>query len=277
MHSIRYLLLLILCLCTILTNAQKKSQQTIKIGTFNIQNFGKSKIAKPVIIDTLATIVRMFDVIAVQEISDVSNTVALEFLKHINNNKYHYKLACSNRTGSQSDDKSSQEQYAFYYNSDVLTLIDTSLYDDSQNDYFQREPYIASFKTKSGNMSFIICTVHTSPEQAVSEIGALSNVATWLPNRFKNINNIIFCGDFNASCTYAKPEELANLAIHKKPYNWIIPDNEKTNLSAKTDCAYDRFVVTDGLFPKVTKWSVVRYFKTKSVSDHWPVCITIKY
>ena len=101
---------------------------------------------------------------------------------------------------------------------------------------------------------------------------------TRLPSlKFKEESNVIFCGDFNASCTYAKPAELANLQIHKKPYNWIIPDNVKTNLSLKSDCAYDRFVVTDSLLPKVTKWAVLPYFKTKAVSDHWPVYIELKY
>ena len=256
----------------------QNTNNSLKIGTFNIQNFGKTKLAKTAITDTLATIVRMFDVIAVQEISDASNHVASAFLNIVNDkNKYHYKLACSKRTGCQTDDKSSQEQYAFYYNADVLNLVDTSLYDDSEHDYFQREPYIALFQTVTGNFSFVICTIHTNPKLAITEIGNLEQVAQWIPVRFNKSNNIIFCGDFNASCSYAKPEELANLTIHKSPYYWIIPDTAKTNLSEKKGCAYDRFVVTSALHSMVSDWSVVHYFKTKAVSDHWPVFITLKY
>lgn len=254
------------------------SQRSIKIASFNIQNFGKTKMKQVKIVDTLSAIVKMFDVIAIQEISDVNNQTAKALLKIINkNSKYHYKLACSNRTGLQLNDKSSQEQYAFYYNSDVLELIDTSLFDDSAYDYFQREPYIASFKTKDDNFSFVICTIHTTPELAVEEIKSLYEVARWIPNRFKDSKNIIFCGDFNASCNYAKPEQLANLSIHLPPFNWIIPDTVKTNLSINSNCAYDRFVVTDLLFPKISNWSVLKFFSSKKVSDHWPVYIELKY
>ncbi len=254
------------------------SQKSIKIATFNIQNFGKSKMSQVKIVDTLSSIVRMFDVIAIQEISDISNKTANTFLEIINKNKkLHYKLACSDRTGFQSNDKSSQEQYAFYYNSDILELIDTALYDDSMNDYFQREPYIALFKTKDKDFFFIICTIHTTPELAVKEIASLYEVAKWIPNRFNRIDNIIFCGDFNASCKYASPNQLAKLSIHLPPYNWIIPDTVKTNLSLNDNCAYDRFVVTDSVLHHVTNWSVLKYFTSKKVSDHWPVYIELKY
>lgn len=253
------------------------SQNVLKIATFNIQNFGKSKLSSTAIVDTLSAIVRQFDIVAVQEISDKSNSVTTAFLKKINKaGQYHYKVSTSKRTGEQTDDKSKQEQYAFYYNTDVVTLTNALLYDDSKNDYFDREPYIAKFSTKQDDLSFIICTIHTVPEYAVKEIGALIHVAKWIPTKFNTCDNIIFCGDFNASCSYASPEQLEQLAIHKKPYNWIVADTTKTNLS-KLTCAYDRFVVSDALLPKIKGYQVLHYFKSKKVSDHWPVYIEIKY
>ena len=108
----------------------------------------------------------------------------------------------------------------------------------------------------------------------MEEIAALAYVAEWMPERFGNAGNVIFCGDFNASCSYASPAELQALEIYQSPYSWIVPDDAKTNLSKKT-CAYDRFVVTETLRPLVTKWEVYRYFSSKAVSDHWPVYIEI--
>jgi len=40
--------------------------QSFEIATFNIQNFGQSKLAKTDVVDTLAMIVRKFDIVAVQ-------------------------------------------------------------------------------------------------------------------------------------------------------------------------------------------------------------------
>lgn len=271
--------ILMICLCSwCLIVHPQISKDSIKIGSFNIQNFGGKKIKKSSVVDTLVHIVRIFDVIAIQEISDVSNQVPTRFLSLINEGtKFHYKIACSSRTGRQKGDKLSQEQYAFYYNSDKLILIDTALYNDTEKDYFQREPFNASFSTINGSLKFILSTIHTRPKSAVDEIGSLIHVANWIPGRFIESKNIIFCGDFNASCQYASSEELQNLPFHKKPFNWIIPDTIKTNLSKKSDCAYDRFVVTDSLMPNVLGWSVLHYFKSKTVSDHWPVSLELKY
>jgi endonuclease/exonuclease/phosphatase family metal-dependent hydrolase len=269
--------LLLILLLPFLYGMGQNAHQRIKIATFNIQNLGQTKLAKDNVMDTLVAIIRHFDIVAVQEISDKSNETAGAFLNIINQNGNEpYAMACSHRTGRETDDRSSQEQYAFYYNPAKVQLIDTALYDDSQHDYFQREPFVAQFKTKLSRYKFVICTVHTAPKNALAEIAALKEVAGWIPSRFKQARNMIFCGDFNASCNYASPDELAELDFHKAPFVWIIPDDVKTNLSKNT-CAYDRFVITCTLVPHQKKWEVYRYFKSKSNSDHWPVYIEMEF
>ncbi len=52
---------------------------TIKIATFNIQIFGKTKANKPNILSQLADIVRQFDLVAVQEIKDKTNSTPPKF------------------------------------------------------------------------------------------------------------------------------------------------------------------------------------------------------
>lgn len=248
--------------------------QSFRIATFNIQNFGQSKLAKTDVVDILAMIVRQFDIVAVQELSDVSNQTAGAFLKVVNARGARYKLSCSERTGIQPDDRKSAEQYAFYYDSRTVKLLDAALYIDV-NDDFQREPYTAVFMRKADSLVFAVSTIHTAPEQAVEEIAALAKVAKWIPTRFRNTKRMIFCGDFNASCSYASPDELHALAIYKSPYYWVVPDNADTNL-AKADCAYDRFVVTENLRKLVEGWEVYRAFKSKKVSDHWPVVLKLE-
>jgi endonuclease/exonuclease/phosphatase family metal-dependent hydrolase len=247
----------------------------LKIATFNIQNFGKSKLGKSDIMDTLVAIVRAFDIVAIQEVSDISNQTAKLFLELINQNEQiKYEMVCSERSGREKNDQSSREQYAFYYRPDLVQLVDTALYNDSEKDYFQREPFTSQFMSKKSGTTFLLSTIHTAPEFAVEEIEALIHVVNWIPLRFSNAENIIFCGDFNASCTYANPTKLDQLSIRKQPYYWIIPDTAKTNLS-KNQCAYDRFIVTESLYSSIKKWEVFRYFKSKKVSDHWPVYIEI--
>src|SRR5437762_3016546 len=45
-----------------------RDTDTIKIATFNIQVFGKTKLAKPEVMQILADTIRNFDVVAIQEV-----------------------------------------------------------------------------------------------------------------------------------------------------------------------------------------------------------------
>ena len=53
---------------------------TVKLAAFNLQIFGTSKADKPEVMDVLSKTIRNFDIVAVQEIRDASQT-ALPALK----------------------------------------------------------------------------------------------------------------------------------------------------------------------------------------------------
>ena len=55
----------------------QSSDETLRVGAFNIQVFGVSKASKPEVMDVLADIISTYDVIAIQEIRDASQTASL--------------------------------------------------------------------------------------------------------------------------------------------------------------------------------------------------------
>ena len=114
--------------------------QVARVATFNIKVFGKTKIAKPEVVAELVTIFERYDLVAVQEIKDIDEQVPYQFLDELNNNSsIDWKMVLSLRTGLQEDDQNSQEQYAYYYRSDVFISLDNgTLYNDSAKDSFQR-------------------------------------------------------------------------------------------------------------------------------------------
>jgi endonuclease/exonuclease/phosphatase family metal-dependent hydrolase len=247
---------------------------TFRICTFNIQNFGKTKLADSARVHELAAIIRKYGIVAVQEISDVSGTLPAAFRKIINQaGSKSYAVTCSDRTGNQPDDVTAREQYAFFYDSAKFSLVSKPrLYNDSVHDYFAREPYTAQFQSKKGNFTFVLITIHTTPEKAVEEIGSLDEVVKWAKTRYPGETDFIVLGDFNASCSYASPAELDKLVIRGPGYYWIVPDKAKTNLSAKSDCAYDRFVLSLPAKAYYTgHWGVDSCYTSKTISDHWPV------
>ena len=133
----------------------------------------------------LATIVRRYDLVAVQEIKDRTGGSARRLLEAVNAlGEPTYALALSERTGREPDDRRSQEQYAYYYRTDRLEPVGAgALYDDSVHDHFQREPFVGRFSLIPSGRTLVLINVHTRPRAAVSEIAAIEHVFAWARER----------------------------------------------------------------------------------------------
>lgn len=256
-------------------NAQKS---TYYVASFNIQNLGQTKVSKTPVRRYLAEVVREFDIVAVQEVSDVHEKTPGILLDEVNSDGSKYQVLLSPRTGLQPEDHSSQEQYAFYYNAARIEILgEASLYDDAAHNYFRREPYTAHFKVKGTDLTFTVTQIHTAPARAVQEIDALIHVYQGLASRFPGETNHVIVGDFNGSCNYAKPEQLKALAIRKsRDLVWVVGDDEDTTVSESTHCAYDRIITTRAMLPNHYQWGIASWFTDKAISDHWPVWISFK-
>jgi hypothetical protein len=251
--------------------------EVAKIATFNIQTFGKTKMGKPEVISVLVETVLQYDLVSVQEIRDIDQLVPYQFLDEINNQSNGtWDMLLSERSGKQEDD-TYQEQYAYYYNTTVFSPINGTLYNDSESDLFQKEPYLGSFEllNASGNSSgfdFTLITIHTKPAIAMEEINALHTVVQDYQEQNPEETDIIILGDYNADCSYASSAELWSSPMRNTNYTWLVPDSADTTVSS-SDCAYDRIVTTGDLSGRlVGTWGIdMSSFSTSNVSDHYPV------
>src|SRR5580765_7829814 len=57
---------------------------SVRIASFNIQVFGKTKLAKPEVMDVLAETVRRFDLVAIQEVRSTADDILPRFIDQIN-------------------------------------------------------------------------------------------------------------------------------------------------------------------------------------------------
>ena len=256
--------------------------EVARIATFNIKVFGETKMGKPEVVSVLVDTVLQYDMVSVQEIKDIDQTVPYDFLQQINNRSNNtWDMLLSERSGQQEDDTSYQEQYAFYYNTTVFSPINGSLYNDSEFDLFQKEPYIGSFEmlNESGNNSgfnFTLINIHTKPAIAMEEINALHTVVQDYQQQNPNEPDIVILGDYNADCSYASSEELWQSPMRNSNYTWLIPDSADTTV-ASSECAYDRIVTTGDLSGRlVGSWGInYTSFNSSNVSDHYPVWFDI--
>lgn len=246
----------------------------VKLAAFNLQIFGTTKAGKPEIMDVLSKTIRNFDIVAVQEIRDASQT-AIPALKNSINDMAgpKYDFIASNRLGR----TASKEQYAYFYNTQTMQQIgDPYIYSDS-NDLFEREPYIAEFKARKGNFDFVLITIHTDPDTADQEINDLPKVVENAKSRYQGQGDFIIMGDLNADCDYFN--ENSQSLLRSSDYIWAI-NNSIDTTTKSTACTYDRVILTNQAKTDFTGNSGVFRFDEAynltynmmiAVSDHYPI------
>jgi len=246
-------------------------EDTLTIGSFNLQVFGVTKADKPEVMSVLADIVRTYDIVAIQEIRDSSQTALPELVDLVNSDGPNYQYVVSERLGR----TSSKEQYAYIYNSNTVeSTSEAQTYPEPEGtDPFHRQPYIASFKTTEGNCDATLMVIHTDPDEATEEINALDDVLEYAQIIYPEEQDFIIMGDLNADGSYFDEDSTSDL----DEYYWVIDDSKDTTTKS-TDYTYDRIILTDssdftgdfGVHRFDLEYNLT-YDETTAVSDHYPV------
>jgi len=260
---------------------QLRHVESLKIGAFNVQSFGRAMMRRPKEVAILLEILSRYDLVLIQEIRDITQTALESLVIQLNNaNKNRYGYVVSARLGRS---RAYKEQYAYLYRADELCVAETWLYSDAQ-DVYSRDPFIARFLVNSEALDqFVVVGLHTAPDETPRELMELDQVAAEIRDR-KSCANIIMMGDFNADCGYANRKELKAIRDEIPRFKWLISDDEDTTVS-RTVCAYDRIIVSGEALKRASPpefgGSVFRFDKVinfassqvtpKQISDHYPV------
>ena len=247
---------------------------SIKLGAFNLQMFGPTKASNPEVMNILSKIIRNYDVIAIEEIRDQSQTALPSLNNSVNSmGSPQYDYVVSERLGR----TTSKEQYAYFYNTQKIELIGNPYVFPDSEDLFEREPFVANFKAKNGSLDFISITIHTKPENATQEINDLPVVVDDAKQRYQGEDDFIIMGDLNADCDYF--DENSQSPLRSIEYFWII-NNSVDTTTKSTICTYDRIIITtpakndftgdSGVFRFDTVYNLT-YENTTAVSDHYPI------
>jgi hypothetical protein len=254
----------------------------VRIGSFNLHQYGSKKAANPALTNTVAQIISDFDFAIIQEISDVSLKAPYVLHEALNkiSSKNKYTMTLSPRVGR----SNTKEQYIFFNREakSGLEVVDSYIYEDTQ-DLFERPPFIGTFKVKkpgkSGVKLFSIMDVHLRPDKAYVELlhmrqviedfienhpqyfdqsktsyqDALEQnvVGATIDNKpsLKSNHPILIVGDFNADCSYISPKRQQTLrTIDFVDFHWVINNEVKTN--TRQTCTYDRILVNGDNFVK---------------------------
>ncbi|MBX3425803.1 MAG: endonuclease/exonuclease/phosphatase family protein [Pirellulales bacterium] len=247
---------------------------TIRIASFNIQVFGKTKASKPYVMYTLAEIVRQFDVVAIQEIRTQDDYHIPNFVKLINEGggtPRRYDHLVGPRLGN----TTSTEQYAFLYDAERILLDPNGHYTVRDPDnLLHREPLVARFATRMNPneaFTFTLINVHTDPDVVPQEMEALAEVYRVVRRAGGDEDDVIMLGDFNTD-----DKRLGRLG----QFPGIQPLISGVFTNMRQTKLYDNIIVHQPSTSEYTGRSgvfdVMRYFnltleQAEQVSDHLPV------
>jgi endonuclease/exonuclease/phosphatase family metal-dependent hydrolase len=244
--------------------------EDIRLFSFNIQIFGKSKMSKPDVVSILADIVSLADIIAVQEVRSADIEPVERFMRLLPP-RYAYVIGPREGRGS------SKEQYWVIYDQTKLRVLASETWDDP-NDIFERNPFAVFFQTL-GNFDFILIDNHIQPRAAASEIRAMPRVADFF-QRHWNESDVIMVGDFNADGSYFDERFLED--VFPRSHFQIVISNEYDTSVAASDNTYDRIIISNSVIEDYSgACGVLRFDELynfdqyhivpRDVSDHFPI------
>lgn len=167
----------------------QKSNETIRLATFNIQIFGKKKASDENEMAVLAKIVSQFDVVAIQEVRGGDATPIQVLVDLLRASGGQYTATVSEPIGRTSQ----TESYAFVWDESRIQLVGAPYVVDDPSDRMHREPMVASFETRVGfadgrkPFRFTLINVHTSPSEVAAN--AIGNEMNVLDDVFVSVRN----------------------------------------------------------------------------------------
>ncbi|KAL3978499.1 chromatin licensing and DNA replication factor 1 [Sarotherodon galilaeus] len=278
--------------------AIKIQHAIMKIASFNIQKFGRSKVSDPEVLNILTEIVSRYDIILILEVVDASGKSIKTFMEALNKVTQISLNLYLLRTRY-------KEQFMFLYSlnlacfcvcvcmckDDLVDLVSSYQFDDEVTeggDVFARDPYILRFRCLNTVLKdLVMIPVHTKPEDSEKELDELYDVFQNVKKKWRT-DNIMILGDFNADGAYVSNRDMKTIRIRKdKNFHWLIGDDVDTTASPKNTNTYDRIVVygddmLNAVVPNSAKtFNFQEEFKLSEeqalkVSDHYPVEVELK-
>ncbi|KAI3378761.1 hypothetical protein SNEBB_010398 [Seison nebaliae] len=302
-------LLLIISITTLLNYSQTRlcdefsipklsntTDETLKIGSFNIQNFGQTKYRRTHVVQRILKIMERYDILIVLEFVGpiaVPYAVLDDLNRHVQDLNTSYAMLISRALGRS---RQTERVGLFYRKKFNVKVLGVDYY-PNLNDTYERPPYMVKLGLSNSNtiQNMTLVGLHLKPRDADIEALALANVHQYLTTESKlrespnQPHNIAYMGDWNAGCSrYIKYTKWKNIKVAH--YNnmkmvHLIPDDKDTTVFA-SKCAHDRIgLVGEDFFESVlhhqayvynfTKELNLSFKDAKNISDHLPVEFTL--
>jgi endonuclease/exonuclease/phosphatase family metal-dependent hydrolase len=241
----------------------------VKMLSWNLENFGKSKSDAD--ISFMATIIKDYDIIAIQEVvAGYGGAQAVARLAdELNRKGSKWDYTISDPTTSTPN---KTERYAFIWKTAHLKKIGKAWLEKKYALEIEREPYLCTFEYHK--KTFTVGTFHaiTKSKQPETEIKYFK----FLPNEYPNLN-LIFTGDFNCPQSHSVFSGLRNIGF----VSALVKQKTSLKRACKNgECLASEFdnmyfpkskikKINAGLVPFYQNFPTLK--DARSISDHCPI------
>lgn len=241
----------------------------VKLVSWNIQNFGKSK--SEVEINFIANTLKNYDIIAIQEVvAGYGGAQAVAKLTdELNRKGSKWDYVISDPTSSSAY---KTERYAFIWKTANLKKIGRAWLEKKYHLEIDREPFYCTFEYKKNKFTVVNFHAITKSRQPETEIKYFK----FLPGEYPNLN-LIFAGDFNCPQSHT-----VFIPLRKMGYQSILV-NQKTSLKQEIKkgkylaSEYDNMFYNTAKINRIDK-GIISFYKTfgslkeaRMISDHIPI------
>lgn len=238
------------------------SQSPLRIGSFNIEIFGPTKVSRANTLTTLARIASTFDVLAIQEVgsngSSATESTCISVMDV-------YVGRINELVGADTYAYVRGNQYAIVYRKNEFSSVSSSLYSGTSS--FTYTPLTAYFKSASGNFDFSMLVIHTSPSVANTEIPALKTAMAEVSALYSE-PDVVCLGDFNADGSYYTEGTGTDLSGYDSPnYITVIPNSADTTVATSVN-TYDRIQLSPSMASDyASRWGIIQIGQVYDVSQ----------
>ncbi len=249
----------------------KLSAPTLRIATFNLHLFGRHKVENPFVVETLAKILRRFDVIAVQEVCTKQQDLLPLLVDRINQSDRQYDYMIGPRVG-RTDNK---EQFAFIFDTTRVETDRTQLYSvDDPEDLLHREPLVGWFRSTlvppELAFTFTLVNVHLDAELSDQEVPVLPELVRSIHRDGRKEDDVILVGDFGTSDTRMQFLRSAGMIFAIEGVPTTAQGNAMLDNLVMPVKATDEFNGRSGILDFLRQFNL-SIEQAHQVSDHLPV------
>ncbi len=247
----------------------------LKIVSWNLQNFGKSKSDDE--INYIAVKLKSYDVIAIQEVvaGHGGAQAVARLSQELNRKGNNWDYAISDSTTSSAY---KTERYAFIWNTSKVKKNGVAWLEQKYSLEIDREPFYCTFEVNKKQFTLVNFHAITKSKQPETEIKYFK----FLPSQYPDLN-LIFLGDFNCPQSHT-----VFFPLRKMGYESIL-HNQKTSL--KQECSENNCLASefDNMFfdakkCRVQDVMVIKFYEdfeslhdARKISDHVPIAATFTF